>query len=226
MFQAPCTTNSFFAFVHKWTMQAASVYFSKKVYNCEVCIIERRIRRTKSLLRYGLAELLQTKPIDEITVTELVERSDINRSTFYLHYADIYDLLESIETELFDEVEHAAHQHLSSPFNESGMPFFEDVFNILFANREICVALIGPNGSVAFLRRIEEMISSYSMKALQASFPARKDDMKYTFSFCAIGCFGLIKDWLLGGCAESPQHMTALTFQMIRNLLYGSYPEN
>ena len=71
-----------------------------------MCIIERRIRRTKSLLRHGLAELLQTKPIDEITVTELVERSDINRSTFYLHYADIYDLLESIETELFDEVEH------------------------------------------------------------------------------------------------------------------------
>ena len=51
--------------------------------------VDRRVRKTKSQLRKGLARLMQEKSIGEITVKELVEEVDINRSTFYLHYSDI-----------------------------------------------------------------------------------------------------------------------------------------
>ena len=54
---------------------------------------DRRIRKTKAQLRAGLAKLMQEKSIKEITVKELVEEVDINRSTFYLHYSDIYTVL-------------------------------------------------------------------------------------------------------------------------------------
>lgn len=47
---------------------------------------------------------MQKKSIKEITVKELVDEVDINRSTFYLHYSDIYQMLESIENELMDEI--------------------------------------------------------------------------------------------------------------------------
>ena len=53
---------------------------------------DRRIRKTRAQLRKGLAELMQEKSVSEITVKELVERVDINRSTFYLHYTDIYNM--------------------------------------------------------------------------------------------------------------------------------------
>ena len=62
--------------------------------------VDRRVRKTKAQLRAGLARLMQKKSIKEITVKELVEEVDINRSTFYLHYTDIYQMLESIEAEL------------------------------------------------------------------------------------------------------------------------------
>mgnify|MGYP000825444146 CR=1 FL=1 len=52
--------------------------------------VDRRVRKTKAQLRAGLARLMQKKSIKEITVKELVEEVDINRSTFYLHYTDIY----------------------------------------------------------------------------------------------------------------------------------------
>ena len=55
---------------------------------------DRRVRKTRAQLRAGLATLMQKKSIKEITVKELVEEVDINRSTFYLHYADIYQMLE------------------------------------------------------------------------------------------------------------------------------------
>ena len=54
---------------------------------------DRRIRKTKAQLRAGLAKLMQEKSIKEITVKELVEEVDINRSTFYLHYTDIFNML-------------------------------------------------------------------------------------------------------------------------------------
>ena len=59
--------------------------------------MDRRVRKTRAQLRAGLARLMQQKNIKEITVKELVDEIDINRSTFYLHYTDIYQMLQSIE---------------------------------------------------------------------------------------------------------------------------------
>ena len=62
---------------------------------------DRRIKRTKRQLSAGLIELMKKKNIKDITIKELVEKVDINRSTFYLHYSDIYDLLNDIEKNLW-----------------------------------------------------------------------------------------------------------------------------
>ena len=50
---------------------------------------DRRILRTRALLRQGLAELMQEINAGDITVKELVAHANVNRSTFYLHYTDI-----------------------------------------------------------------------------------------------------------------------------------------
>lgn len=58
---------------------------------------DRRVRRTKALLLKGLISLMETKDVKDISVKELADLADINRSTFYLHYNDIYDMLNQIE---------------------------------------------------------------------------------------------------------------------------------
>ena len=102
---------------------------------------DRRIRKTKSQLRAGLSKLMQHKSIKEITVKELVEEVDINRSTFYLHYTDIYNMLETIENELQEEILKIIQEHPVSPFNEDSFPFIEDIFLTLWENKDICSAL-------------------------------------------------------------------------------------
>ena len=77
--------------------------------------VDRRVRKTKAQLRAGLARLMQKKSIKEITVKELVEEVDINRSTFYLHYTDIYQMLESIEAELMEEITHLVADYPLDP---------------------------------------------------------------------------------------------------------------
>ena len=126
--------------------------------------MDRRVRKTRAQLRQGLAELLKEKSLKEITVKELVEKVDINRSTFYLHYADIYDMMEKIENELTGDIEDLIHTHPVSPFNEDSFPFIEDIFSILAENRDICAALLGPNGDISFLHRIENILSEHSLK--------------------------------------------------------------
>ena len=64
---------------------------------------DRRVRRTKKLLKQGLSELMKEKDFKDISVKDITDRMDLNRGTFYLHYNDIYDLLEKIEDDVIHD---------------------------------------------------------------------------------------------------------------------------
>lgn len=51
-----------------------------------------RVTKTRRLIKATFLELVQAKPVQKITVTELAKRAEISKGTFYLHYLDIYDL--------------------------------------------------------------------------------------------------------------------------------------
>lgn len=58
-----------------------------------------RVKRTRKLLQQTLLELMGEKSFDAITVQDIAERSTLNRATFYTHFEDKYDLLDSIMRE-------------------------------------------------------------------------------------------------------------------------------
>ena len=179
--------------------------------------VDRRVRKTKAQLRAGLARLMQKKSIKEITVKELVEEVDINRSTFYLHYTDIYQMLESIEGELMDEISHLIDDYALDPINnkESSYPFIEQIFTILDNNKDICIALLGKNGDMAFVNRIEGLIAETVFQRLSSRMPKDNRDIEYAYAFCLNGCVGMIKAWLSSDNQESTQHMAELTHKLI-----------
>lgn len=183
---------------------------------------DRRIRKTKAQLRATLARLMDQKSINEISVKELVDMADINRSTFYLHYTDIYNMLEVIEDELLQEIVQVINTHPVG-LNENTFSFIEDIFSILLNNKDICRALIGPNGDISFVNKIEMIISENSIKKLSLLFPNVLDDLKYSYSFCLSGSVGLIKAWLLENNDESPEHMAELTYNMVTNAMSAFY---
>ena len=179
--------------------------------------VDRRVRKTKAQLREGLAHLMLEKSIKEITVKELVEEVDINRSTFYLHYTDIYQMLESIEGELMDEISHLIDDYALDPINnkESSYPFIEQIFTILDNNKDICIALLGKNGDMAFVNRIEGLIAETVFQRLSSRMPKDNRDIEYAYAFCLNGCVGMIKAWLSSDNQESTQHMAELTHKLI-----------
>ena len=167
--------------------------------------VDRRVRKTKSQLRKGLARLMQEKSIGEITVKELVEEVDINRSTFYLHYSDIPTLLREIEDDMMEKMERAVREHPIKENSTGG--FIEDIFRVLDENREVVRALVGVHGR----------------ELLAQLFPERVEDMKYFYSFCLNGCLGFVKTWLEDGAAKTPECAADMTFRMVVSSMRAFY---
>ena len=179
--------------------------------------VDRRVIKTRRQLKKGLAALMKEKSVNQITVKELVEEVDINRSTFYLHFKDIQDLLREIEENMEAQIKRAIEEHPIVSGNENAFYFIEDMFRVLDEEREISKALIGPNGEMGFIHRIEQIIKENSRGTLEKMFPGKKEDLKYFYAFCLSGCLGLVKVWLNEGEEKSPEEMAQMTFNMIAN---------
>ena len=64
--------------------------------------LDRRTKYSLRVIRAALFELLETRSLDAVTVTDICAKADVNRGTFYKYYRDVYDLFEKTEDEFID----------------------------------------------------------------------------------------------------------------------------
>lgn len=177
---------------------------------------DRRIRKTKKQLRQGLTELLKEKSAKDITVRELSERVDLNRGTFYLHYKDIFDMIEQIEMEMFGDFNNVLTKHSLESLNRKPLPMLIDVFHFVAENADMCKVLIGKNGDMAFINRLKDLVKKRCLNDWVALYNTGKSqNFEYCYSFIVSGCIGLLQNWLESGLKESPEHMASLAEVMI-----------
>lgn len=179
---------------------------------------DRRIRKTRKQLRQGLTELLEEKGAKSITVRELSERVDLNRGTFYLHYKDIFDMIEQIEMEMFNDFHNVLTKHPMESLNGKPLPMLIDVFRFVSENADMCKVLLGKNGDLAFVNRLKDLVKDRCLHDWVELFNTGKShNFEYFYSFIVSGCIGLLQNWLESGQKESPEHMASLAEQMIMN---------
>ncbi len=149
-----------------------------------------RVKRTKKLIKKGLAELSKTKSITKVTVKELTDHIEINRGTFYLHYKDIFELIEAIENELYDEFD----EIISSIDPNNLLKYPVDVCETVcehFRNHiEIYSMLMGENGDAHFTYKMGELLNEKVYTIFKRIFP-NMNDGKYDFAY-NYGKFGLV----------------------------------
>lgn len=177
---------------------------------------DRRIRKTKNALKNGLTELMLEKSISDITVRELTDKVDINRGTFYLHYKDIFDLIEQLEAEMFEEMRNVFESHPAEDMNGQPLPLLEDIFFFLKENASLCTVLLSKNGDIAFVEKLKKLIREKCLSDWKIVFNKEKSSQFYYFcNYILAGCIGLIEAWLNQGMHESPKEMAVMTEQMI-----------
>ncbi len=176
--------------------------------------VDRRIRRTQTLLQQSLVRLMSEKDIKNISVRELSDLADINRGTFYLHYNDIYDILEQMEDELFVEF----NEILDRSFRQdagchSPEAVLLDIFSFLERHRELSRVMMGPHGDRSFVNRLKELVNTRLYHVLAQREWACVYD--YAESFVTSGCIGVIETWLYHPAPRSPAEMAKMCSKML-----------
>ena len=185
---------------------------------------ESKYFATAARMDEAFLALLDKKNFAYITVKEICEAAGVNRSTFYLHYTDIYDLLEQTENGLMDQFLAIIDKNHTSLTLQEFSDKLEQFFAILAENQPLCRALMSPNGDIAFVRKLEKLIAEDGVKTLRLVSDEKDldaQDLNYVTSFFLSGCVGMIDLWLQDGCQQSAQHMADLSMKLLRAGVQG-----
>lgn len=176
--------------------------------------LDRRTRKTRALLTQGLISLMKEKDIKDISVKELADLVDINRGTFYLHYSDIYDMVDKIEVNLFEKFEEIIRKDFPKEIkNTSYYEVLLDIFQAINENRELAKVLIGPHGDLTFVNRMKDMIKN-QLKAIMST-DNNSDTIEYQYAFIVSGYIGVVETWLRTDSPLSPEEMAKLCNNMV-----------
>ena len=164
----------------------------------------KRRRESQEKIEKAFIELLQTHEIKDITVSDIIKKAGLNRSTFYANFVDIFDLADKTREKL------------------------ENEFSNLFADYDY---MTERGGSLRMFKHIKEnqifyktyfklcyddkhLVSTYDAKRAEQEHVA--DNLKYHIEFFRNGLNAIIKLWLAGGCVESPEEMAEVLKQEYR----------
>lgn len=187
-------------------------------------ITDRRIRKTKKLLRDTLIELMNEKSLENITIKDLTERADLNRGTFYLHYRDIFDLLEQSENEMLQEMRDLLSKIDPTAFidynskNKSYPPIVE-LFEWFRNNYKFGKALMGPNGNISFLEKMKTVVENDFFKKQYRIDEKNINPVfsEYFYAYIIYGFLGIIKQWYENDSSIPSKEMALILIKIALN---------
>lgn len=176
----------------------------------------QRIRLSKTMLKAGLLKLLKEKPINQISIYELCQVSEINRTTFYKYYGSQNELLDEIEADFFIQLE----EDLKPIISQSPHALIS-VLEHLYEQREPFCILVQAIPDQTFAQHLFGIptISAIFKNMVDASGYSEAK-AKYVKQFVFQGTYAILRDWL-GSDAPEPVAEIAEVFQSLRSKLYA-----
>ncbi len=182
---------------------------------------DHRIRLTKQIIRESLVTLMKEHPIPRISVKMLCERAGIHRSTFYAHYADVYDLLAQIQREVIHEVSAHISNSAFSEHTKLTVQALEQILLYAKNNAALFEVLLGENGDLAFQREVMLLAQQKIVHDLQHMKHLEPNVSEYLQYFVVNGALSVIHRWLAGGAKESVAEMAEFCSTLLYKGLSG-----
>ena len=144
----------------------------------------RRVKMTKMLLKNALIDIMKTKSIHLVSIKEICEEADVNRSTFYRHYNTQYDLYDEIIEDIANDIGCIYQDDYTT------VDFLTKVLEYIESKREIFLVILSDNGKVslgeAFVLFTGRFIDHNNTSEL----------VTYVMEFVAAGLTSTIWSWL------------------------------
>lgn len=181
---------------------------------------DRRVKRTKMMMRDALMELMDEKPFSEITAKDVTAKADLNRATFYLHYANVFALLDEMENEVVEKFAQMLEQAEIRQDKAWEYPLIGHICDYIVENPKLCRCLLLQSRSDRLARKLTEIMKQISRKVRQDwGTDAVSPETEYIHQFIAYGAIGMVKQWLEDGMALSREEMVVLAERLIRPIL-------
>lgn len=186
--------------------------------------MDRRILKTRSVIKESLTALMKEKPFDKITIKDITDKANINRATFYLHYMDKYDLLEQSQNDILNEIKEVLADAFkifnpqSLPIQDANtiIPFLSCVYECIGKNSDFVKVILSGNGDLNFHLKfkslIEELIKKISVIKTPDAFCI---PLKYLIETATSMHIGIISRWLEDGMLETPYELACITSNII-----------
>lgn len=167
---------------------------------------DRRVKKTNRALREELIKLLETKDIKEITVKELTEAADVNRSTFYFYYEDIYDMVKQMQNEIYDVFYETVIDSSEKVTQvEEYVGYIKRFFDFCKDNEIQCKFVLSNDINNELTEKIKKAVRSNipdSRLVYPATSPAH-----YLTTFAISGITGTVIEWIEDGMQADAQEM-------------------
>jgi len=173
---------------------------------------DQRVRLTQILLKNALVELMQEQHISKISVRALCDKAGINRSTFYLHYSDPYDLLALVEQEVLENVKRYLNIKSISDTKPMSTQVLRNLLEYVKENNNLFKALLSENCDFAFQKDLMELAQVISSQPNQSLDPKT---IEYIKAFCLPGAINVLQKWLQDGTKESAEQISEFIIQII-----------
>lgn len=154
----------------------------------------KRKRDSVEKIEKAFLEMLMAKELSEISVTDICKITNLNRSTFYANFADVYALADSLRTKLEEDF----NAQFKSETSRDAVTIFRHIYeNQLFYK-------------AYFKLGYDENHQVYVYDITRAEKDFGNTNVKYHIEFFRNGLNAIIKMWLNAGCIESPEEMAEI----------------
>ncbi len=167
---------------------------------------DRRIQKTQEALKNAVVELMREKDFDNITIQDIADRANLNRSTIYLHYQDKYDLLDKLIEAQINEIGEMDEWACDADWTDALIPYFEYFKeNYLFFSTMLTSKGAGP--SYFRTRLLAHCIKGFHSEIDKESGKNKDLSDEVIVQYAGTAYIGVIEWWILNGMPNPPQVM-------------------
>ncbi len=180
---------------------------------------DRRVKRTKKALRDALLSLLETKSINEISVTELTTLADVNRATFYFYYTDLIDMLTQIQNETYHTFSQVVNESDSAITTIEGFTAYAENLLVYCKEHESLVKFIINNDTNNQLYKQIQQLMIHNIPNSKDTF-SLDNPARYSTNYILNAMVGIMIDWMGEGMKIPPHDLAEFCAHIYLNGLY------
>ena len=170
---------------------------------------DKRVIKTKHAIYKAFVELLNEKDINQITITDVAKRANINRKTFYNYYSDINDVMEEIENlvvaAFIKNIGTVEFTNMADFLTEIFIKFTETVNHDL----EFYGLLFKTNNRSFLIAKIVDILKKYVQQRIEETETLDQKRFKVAVDLCIPGIISVYMNWFTNsyGQAIKPDHL-------------------